>query len=159
MPIDPRIALSALTQPYNPLESYGQVLSLRNMLQSSKTGQLQQQEAQMRIADLQRAQQDQNAVRQAASNAFMPEQAPQPTGSVVLGNMLTPGQPAGLDQQKFLGELGQTAPIQALSYQEQFAQQAAAHQKELQALSKDQFEQVKNTTDFVANRNWQVDGR
>jgi hypothetical protein len=108
MAIDPSIALQVRTaRVADPLEGYGRVLSLKNMLQAGQMNQQQLKQAEMQTAQMQRAADEEQAVRGAfqaaggdARKALPSVMAASPKTGLAIAKQLSEQDRAGLEFKK-----------------------------------------------------------
>jgi len=108
MAIDPSIALQVRTaRVQDPLEGYGRVLSLKNMLQAGQMNQQQLEQSRMQTAQMQRAADEEQAVRGAfrAAGGDMRKALPgvmsaSPKAGMAMAKQLSEQEKAGLEFKK-----------------------------------------------------------
>ncbi len=108
MAIDPSIALQVRTaQVADPLEGYGRVLSLKNMLQAGQMNQQQLEQSRMQTAQMQRAADEEQAVRGAfqaaggdARKALPGVMAASPKTGLAIAKQLSEQEKTGLEFKK-----------------------------------------------------------
>jgi hypothetical protein len=122
--------------PDNEFDPVKNKMRLAQLLGVNQDNQLRQ----MQIADLQRKQKQQDAIRAAAQGAVGPQQGSYQQPALDLGGLAMPGRqmdvqgPAAFDRNKFLSNLTQRDPLAAQDYQGQFASQGAEQQKQQMAM-------------------------